>query len=100
MKQDIFNQYVNKVVSLFSIKKEDLFSKSKKRDIVDARHLVYYLCAKRPMSISYIQKYMKENGYIIHHPSIVRGIVRVDEKMKDDGDYVSIIKEIEKSVFI
>jgi len=100
MKQDIFNQYVNKVVSLFNIKKDDLFSKSKKREIVDARQLVYYLCAKRPMSIGYIQKYMQENGYNIHHPSILNGISRVDEKMKEDGDYVSIIKDIEKSVFI
>lgn len=100
MKYDIFNQYVTKVTSLFGIKKEDLFSKSKKRDIVDARHLVYYLCAKRPMSLSYIIKYMGENGYSIHHPSILRGISKIDERMKEDSDYVSIIKDIEKSVFI
>jgi chromosomal replication initiation ATPase DnaA len=100
MKQDIFNQYVTKVVSLFSIKKEQLFSKSKKREIVDARQLLYYLCAKRPMSLRYIQKYMEDNGYAIHHPSLINGIARVEEKMKEDGDYVSIIKDIEKSVFI
>jgi len=100
MKQDIFNQYVTKVVSLFSIKKEQLFSKSKKREIVDARQLLYYLCAKRPMSLRYIQKYMEDNGYTIHHPSLINGIARVEEKMKEDGDYVSIIKDIEKSVFI
>jgi len=31
MKQDVFNQYVERVVDLFQVTKEDLFSKSKKR---------------------------------------------------------------------
>ena len=57
MKQDVFNQYVDRVTDLYQIKKFELFSKSKKRELVDARHLLYYLCAKRPMKLIYIQKY-------------------------------------------
>lgn len=100
MKQDIFNQYADKVSKLFSIKKEELFSKTKKRDIVDARQLLYYLCNIRYIGVSYIQKYMQENGYVIQHPSVINGIKRVSERMKEDGDYVAIVKDIEKSVFI
>ncbi len=100
MKQDIFNQYVDRVVGLFRISKEELFSKSKKREIVDARHLLYYLCHKRPMTITYIQKYMNESGYEIQHSSIIHGINSVSERVKDDADYMQIVKEIDKAVFI
>ena len=70
MKHDVFNQYVERVSDLFGVSKDDIFSKSKKREFVDARHLVYYLCAKRPMQVTYIQKYMNEAGYQIKHSSI------------------------------
>ena len=36
MKHDVFNQYVERVADLFNINKEDIFSKSKKREFVDA----------------------------------------------------------------
>lgn len=100
MKSDVFNQYVDRVSDLFSIKKDDLFSKSKKRELVDARHLIYYLCANRPMQITYIQKYMQENGYKIQHSSVIHGINSIKSKVNEDKDYETIIKEIERAVFI
>ena len=100
MKHDVFNQYVERVADLFNIKKEDIFSKSKKREFVDARHLVYYLCSKRPMQVTYIQKYMNEAGYDIKHSSIIHGIAAVEQKIADDKDYVSIVKDVERAVFI
>lgn len=100
MKHDIFNQYVDRIVDLFGITKEELFSKSKKREIVDARYLLYYLCYKRPMTIVYIQRYMKENGYDIQHSSVIHGINDVSERVKQDADYMQIVKTIEQVVFI
>lgn len=100
MKQDVFNQYVERVADLFGITKEDIFSKSKKREFVDARHLVYYLCAKRPMQIMYIQKFMNESGYDIKHSSIIHGISAVEQRISQDKDYVSIVKDMERAVFI
>lgn len=100
MKQDVFNQYADKIVGMFDITKEELFSKTKRREIVDARHFLYYLCHKRPMSITYIQKYMSSNGYDVHHSSIVHGINSVSSRMKDDIDYMQIAKELDKAVFI
>lgn len=100
MKQDVFNQYVERVVDLFGITKEDFFSKNKKRAIVDARQLVYYLCAKRPMQIIYIERYMSEGGYSIAHPSIIHGITAVEKRIAEDKDYVSVVKEVERAVFI
>lgn len=100
MKQDVFNQYVDKVVKLFKIEKALLFSKSKKRELVDARHLLYYLCAKRPMRINYIQKYMSENGYEIQHSSVIHGISTTESKLKEDKDYVTIVSQLDKAVHI
>jgi len=96
----VFNHYVERVVDLFGITKEDFFSKNKKRSIVDARQLVYYLCAKRPMQIIYIERYMSEGGYSIAHPSIIHGITAVEKRIAEDKDYVSIVKEVERAVFI
>ena len=100
MKQDVFNQYVDRVCELFSVNKQDLFTKSKKRNVVDARHLIYYLCFKRPMQITYIQKFMGENGYKIEHSTVIYGIQSVDKKITEDRDYISVVREIEKAVFI
>jgi chromosomal replication initiation ATPase DnaA len=91
---------VDRVASIFNITREDVFSKSKKRTYVDARYLIFYLCAKRPMQITYIQKYMNEAGFEIKHPSIIHGIACVEQRMADDKDYVSIVKEVERAVFI
>ena len=60
MKREIFNQYLERVIEQFRMSKENLLSKTKKREIVDARYLLYYLCYRRPMTISYIQKFMNE----------------------------------------
>lgn len=100
MKHDVFNQYVERVSDLFGVSRDEMFSKSKKRECVDARHLVYYLCNKRPMQITYIQKYMREAGYEIKHSSIIYGIASVEQRMEEDRDYVSIVKEVERAVFI
>jgi chromosomal replication initiation ATPase DnaA len=98
MKSDVINQYDKRDTDLFGISKEDLFSKVKKRDIVDARQMLYYLCYTRPIQISYIIKYMGENGYHIHYMSVMNGIKVVEEKMQTDTDYVSAVKGLQKSI--
>jgi chromosomal replication initiation ATPase DnaA len=100
MKTEIFNQYVDKVTSLFRITKEELFSKSKKTTFADARHLLYYLCSQRNMKLITIQTLMGENGYNVPHANVIHGITKIEGRIKDDKDYVQIIKNIENSVFI
>lgn len=96
MKFDVFNLYVEQVADLFDVDEESIFTKTKRRDVVDARHLLYYLCSKRPMRVVYIQEYMAERGYIINHSSILHGISQVEQKVKRDRDYVKAVKQIEK----
>lgn len=94
MKRNIFEQYVSAVSQRFDVPKEELFSKKKHRHLVDARHMLYYLCAKRPMNISYIQMYMADSGYDICHSSIIHGIKKVTQQVEADQDYQSLISDI------
>jgi chromosomal replication initiation ATPase DnaA len=100
MKQDIFNQYVEAVLKMFKVERSELFSNSLKRNVIDARQLLYYLCYIRPMKISYIQRYMTDNGYDPKHVPIIRGIRRVEKKMEEDRDYQSIVSRVQNSIFI
>lgn len=100
MKEDVFNQYVERVLNLFNITKEEFFSKSKKRNLVDARQLVYYLCLTRPIQITYIQGFMRDNGYDVVHSVIIHGVNAMKKRIKDDRDYQAVIKEINRAVFI
>jgi len=94
MKQEIFKMYADRIQKLFDITEEQLYSKSKKRDLVDARFLLYYLCYIRPMQINYIQKYMTESGYKIEHSSIIHGISIIQDRIKTDKDYSLTINKI------
>tara|TARA_R100000426_G_scaffold79238_1_gene56882 strand:+ start:283 stop:576 length:294 start_codon:yes stop_codon:yes gene_type:complete len=94
MKLNIFNDYVTEVANLYNIEEEKIFEKSKERGIVDARHLLYYLCYYRPMKLKYIQDYMGQRGYEIGHSSIIHGIQSVHKAMAQDDDYQKVINEI------
>lgn len=100
MKEDVFNQYVERVSQLFSITNEDFFSKSKKRNLVDARHLVYFLCLRRNIKVISIKNFMENNNHEIFRTSITHGIKSVSKKVEEDRDYKDIVNEIEKAVHI
>jgi len=46
MKREIFNQYVDEIVKLFRISKEDLFTKSKTKLSGRKVYLVLFMCNK------------------------------------------------------
>lgn len=97
MKEKIFKKYVEEVCDLYDIEQETLFTKTKRRDCVDARHLLYYLCSERPMRLVYIQEYMAQNGYHIPHSSIHHGIAQVRKKIENnDRDYIATVKTMQK----
>jgi chromosomal replication initiation ATPase DnaA len=98
MKQDIFNKYVERICKRFSITPEQLFNKTKKANIVDARHLLYYVCLHRPMKVITVQEYMEENGYKINHSSVLYGIKSITDKITHDKDYKKVIDDIEQSI--
>lgn len=94
MKVKIFQNYVDSVRQIFGLTEKEMFTKTKKRDVVDARHLLYYLCYTRPMRLKYIQDYMSDKGYDVKHSTIIHGINIVEDKIKEDPDYKSVIQSI------
>ena len=98
MKEPIFNEYATKVSEAYNITTDLLFDKSKRRDIVDARQLLYYVCVNRPMRIRYIQQYMSQNGYHVGHSSIIHGIAQVKDRIDEDADYQNFVDNIQSCV--
>jgi hypothetical protein len=52
------------------------------------------------MQITYIEKYMVDAGYDITHSSIIHGISAVEKRIAEDKDYVSVVKDVERAVYI
>jgi chromosomal replication initiation ATPase DnaA len=87
MKKEIFYRYVERVCRTFGVTKEMLFTKTKKRKIVDARQMLYLLCRNRKMRVTDIQEYMGHNGYKINHSTIIHGANLMQNKAESDRDY-------------
>ena len=96
MKQLIFNQYVEKISDTFNVTKEEMFEKNKKRNVVESRYMLYYMCFNRPMKIERIKEYMASGGYMISHRTIIYGIDQIQERSKFDIDYMDVVKELTK----
>ena len=98
MKEEIFEYYCRSVCHRFNLSYKDLFGKSKIRNVVDARYLLFYLCHQRPMRIRDIQQFMSERGYSTEHTTIMYGLKRVTSLVKNDTDYKVLIKELKEHV--
>jgi len=94
MKKTIFNQYVKEVCRLFDIEPSQLFTRTRKRKIVEARQLVHYLCYNRSMGLTEISEYMEQSGLSLTPANISNGVNRVREKIRYDDDYEYVINKI------
>tara|TARA_R100001460_G_scaffold72619_4_gene113413 strand:- start:505 stop:810 length:306 start_codon:yes stop_codon:yes gene_type:complete len=91
MKINIFNKYSQAVASQFQITLEEMFSKTKRQDIVEARQILYYLCKERSIRFSFIQRFLEEKGYKVGHSSIMHGYNQAKKMIEEDSDYKSFI---------
>lgn len=98
MKKQIFNQFIKSITKLFEISEQDMFAKSKKRSVVDARQLLYFLCVNRDMRYTTIQEYLLERGVVVSHTTIIHGVKQMQERMNEDRDIVSIINTINRAI--
>lgn len=93
MKKDIFNYFTDSVLRLFGLTQEELCKKTREKEYVDARFVLWYLCSTR-MEVVYIQKFTAELGFECEHTTILHGIKRVTKKMQEDADMKLIINRI------
>ena len=94
MKGNIFEAYANAVAKQFHLELDEMFNKDKRRDLVDARQMLYYLCMERPIRISYIQRFMEENGHSVTHSTIIHGYKKAKELIDSDTDFKELISDI------
>ena len=49
MKKEIFNTYANSIAKQFHLTLDEMFTKTKKRNIVDARQMLWWLCMENKL---------------------------------------------------
>jgi chromosomal replication initiation ATPase DnaA len=94
MKRDIFDVYATAIAKKFHITLDEMFAKNRRRDIVDARQMLYYLCMERPIRVSYIKRFMEENGHAVTHSNIIYSYKKAKELIDEDSDFKNLITEI------
>tara|TARA_R100000935_G_scaffold29558_1_gene49904 strand:- start:13314 stop:13610 length:297 start_codon:yes stop_codon:yes gene_type:complete len=96
MKKEIFDKYATAIAEQFHLNLDEMFDKSRRRDLVDARQLLFYLCLERPIRVSYVQKFMEDNGCKIAHSTIIHGYKQAKALIDADKDYLHMIEKINK----
>lgn len=94
MKRDLYNRILQQILERYKITKEELYENTKMHDVVNARYLLFYVCKKSGIAISRLQILLKEDGYNVTTPTIIRGISAMEKRILEDTDYISIIKSI------
>jgi len=97
MKKEIFDDYATAVAKRFHLTLDEMFTYSRRQDLVDARQMLYYLCMERPIRISYIQRFLETYNFKVTHSTIIHGYNKAKESMKNDIDVTNLINDILKS---
>jgi chromosomal replication initiation ATPase DnaA len=100
MKKAIFDKYAKEVAEHFRIKESDLWTKSKKTDITNARYLLFYLCFKRDIIQQKIIDYCEEYGLKVLRSTLTHALKKMEDRVQTDSDYYAIVKRIQESVTI
>jgi chromosomal replication initiation ATPase DnaA len=98
MKKEIFNNYATAIAQQFHLQLDDVFTKSRKRELVDARQMLYYLCMERPIRVAYIKRFMSEAGLDVAYTTIIHGYKKAKDLIDNDSDYQHMIDKIQENV--
>lgn len=93
--------YVKLICDGLDLSEEDLFSSSRKREVTQARQLLYKLCYQRPMTRNQIISLMDNKGYSTTYENITQGMISItkslDGKDKDVSDFFNhCVKQAEE----
>jgi len=97
MKKQIFNDYAEAVAQQFHLTLDEMFTTSKRRDIVDARQVLYYLCIERQIKVSYIKRFLEPYNFKVEYSTISHGFKRAKALIEEDSDVKDMILRILES---
>ena len=87
-----FDMIVENTAEYFNLNPDNLFSKSRLRDIADARQIVMYLCSKHTdLSTPAIGAKLKRE-----HSTVIYGIKAVKDRISCSKDTAAAVESIEK----
>ena len=86
MKEYIFDQFVDNILSHTGLTREQLFEISRKIEYSNPRKFLYKLCMDRGITESDIVSYMGKNNYKCTGATIHQGIASLDKMMESDSD--------------
>ena len=94
IKRKIFEKYVSMVESALEISKEEIFTKTRKRENVEAMDLLFYLCSQRNMRGNFILARCKENGLELDDSQVSRGKNKIEELRDSDPDWKELVNKL------
>tara|TARA_R110002012_G_scaffold279242_1_gene467184 strand:+ start:2103 stop:2417 length:315 start_codon:yes stop_codon:yes gene_type:complete len=94
MKKDIFNAYAEAIADQFHVTLGEMFTKTRQREMVQARQMLYFLAKERPMRLSYIKRFMEENGLPVDYATITYGYKKAKNYVDNDPDYKFVVDTI------
>jgi len=97
MKKQIFDDYATAVAKTFHLTLDEMFTSTRRGDIVDARQMLYYLCMERPIRISYIQRFLESYDFKVTHSTIIHGYNKAKDLISNDTDVNDLVQEILKN---
>ena len=94
MKEYIFNQFVENILSHTGLTREQLFENTRKIFNANPRKFLYKLCVDRGIPISEIVLYMNKNNYYCKDTYIHQGIASLNKMMETDSDLSIILNKL------
>ena len=97
MKEYIFKEYLANILSHLDITQNEFFERSKKREVVLPRQILYYLCREKAhMQFTEIRRYLTKQGFEVALDTIIYGYNSFSELLKEDEDYLYIVNKLKE----
>lgn len=94
MKEYIFDQFVDNILSHTGLTKDQLFENTRKIEYANPRKFLYKLCVDRGITQSDVVSYMGKNNFKCTDATIYQGISSLDKMMETDSDLGIIFNKL------
>jgi hypothetical protein len=94
MKEYIFDQFVDNILSHTGLAREQLFQSTRKMEYANPRKFLYKLCVDRGISVADVVLYMNKNNFPCKDATIHQGITSLNKMMEIDSDLSIILNKL------
>tara|TARA_R110002020_G_scaffold68061_6_gene178334 strand:- start:1243 stop:1551 length:309 start_codon:yes stop_codon:yes gene_type:complete len=78
------------------VDEDEMFSRSRKKALVDARYLIIYIARQLDIQLIYIQRFFKLKGFELHYTTLFHATNRIGDDIKGD----EYMKEVVNSILL